>query len=208
MVADGFPNVEVSKWELQHIILPDAHNDVGNTPRSIGSISAMNQGFEAIAYLDADNWFYPNHIDSMVKLQQQSGAAVCTATRTIHRQDGSALYLDAECDGKQFVDTSCYFFTQQAFRLLPMWAMMPRELSVIGDRVIWELVKGMSLACAHNRAPTVAYRTQYQGHYRCAGETPPDGMKSNEAAEQASQWLSSQPAEMRADWERKMGIRK
>jgi glycosyltransferase involved in cell wall biosynthesis len=59
-IADGFPNEEVMKWNIKHITLPQAHSDNGNTPRGIGSILADVEGYDFIAYLDADNWFYPN----------------------------------------------------------------------------------------------------------------------------------------------------
>ena len=128
MVADGFPQTEISNWAVQHIVLAKSHADAGNTPRAIGSLSAMNQDFDAIAYLDADNWYYPNHLEAMIKLHQQTGEAVCTASRTIHRLDGSLIGADGEYDKYNLVDTSCFFFTRPAFRLLPAWAMMPRQL--------------------------------------------------------------------------------
>ena len=64
LVADGHARPEISGWAVQHLILPQAHGDDGNTPRCLGSLSAMKQGFDVITYLDADNWYYPNHIDA------------------------------------------------------------------------------------------------------------------------------------------------
>jgi hypothetical protein len=49
MVADGFPRQEIAIWPVEHIILSQPHSDSGNTPRGIGSFSAMNQGYDAIA---------------------------------------------------------------------------------------------------------------------------------------------------------------
>ena len=116
LVADGSPRADVLNWPAEHMVLPRPHRDVGNTPRAIGSLSAMNQGYDAITYLDADNWFYPDHIESMVNLHRQTGAVVCTASRTIHRLDGSLLYADErECDGRKFVDTNCFFLTHRPF---------------------------------------------------------------------------------------------
>jgi glycosyltransferase involved in cell wall biosynthesis len=112
MVADGFPREEISRWEVEHFILPKAHGDSGNTPRGIGSLSAMNQGYDAIAYLDADNWFYSNHIGAMVDLYGKTGAAVCTASRTIHRWDESLMFVDRQdSDGaKDLLKNKCYNF--------------------------------------------------------------------------------------------------
>ena len=67
MVADGFPNPEVDRWDVQHVSLGAAHGDNGNTPRGIGALLAFAQGFDAVAFLDADNWFVDNHISSLLK---------------------------------------------------------------------------------------------------------------------------------------------
>ncbi len=57
-VSDGFPNLELMKWNIKHISLPQSHTDYGNTPRGIGSLVADIEGYDFIAYLDADNWFH------------------------------------------------------------------------------------------------------------------------------------------------------
>ncbi|MEM9692341.1 MAG: glycosyltransferase, partial [Myxococcota bacterium] len=120
VVADGHPQPDlVDRFRVEHLVLPDAHGDNGNTPRAIGSLSAVNRGFDAIAYLDADNWYRPEHIERMVALQRRTGASVCTSGRTIHRLDGSFMLVDRESDGLRHVDTSCLFLTRDAFRLVP-----------------------------------------------------------------------------------------
>jgi glycosyltransferase involved in cell wall biosynthesis len=202
LVADGFPQSEARNWTAQHLVLARSHSDNGNTPRAIGSLSAMNQGYDAIAFLDADNWYYPNHIETMVNLQRESGAAVCTAARTIHRLDGSLMYVDHhDSDGDGHVDTSCMFFAKPAFRLLPVWAMMPRQLGPICDTIMWQAIGARGLKTAHSRNPTVAFRTQYQVHYQNIGEKPPTGAKSNEESTgQAHQWWRSLPQDVRSEW--------
>lgn len=62
LVADGFPNPEIANWNARHVPLPQAHADNGNTPRSVGSLLADAEGYDFIAYLDADNWFQPDHL--------------------------------------------------------------------------------------------------------------------------------------------------
>ena len=119
MVADGFPSQDVAGWVVQHISLSQPHHDVGNTPRGIGALSAMNQGFDAIAFLDADNWYYPQHIEEMLCLHRKTGAAICTAARTIHRLDGSLMFPDRESDGDSHVDTSCFFVRDRRLPCCP-----------------------------------------------------------------------------------------
>ena len=42
LVADGFPRADLVPNTAQHIVLPQAHGDNGNTPRAIGSLSAIS----------------------------------------------------------------------------------------------------------------------------------------------------------------------
>lgn len=202
MVADGHPKAEIADWPVQSIVLPHPHGDVGNTPRAIGSLCAMNSGFDAIAYLDADNWYYPNHIEAMVTLHEVTGAAVCTAGRSIHRMDGSLMYVDdRENDGNRHVDTSCLFLTRKAFRMTPLWATMPQELGPNGDRVFWQALCSKGLPKAHNPEPTVAFRTQYDVHYQNLGEEPPiDAKTVAETTGKAGKWWLSLDDEERKQW--------
>jgi glycosyltransferase involved in cell wall biosynthesis len=178
LIADGHPNDHVRQWTAEHTVLARAHADNGNTPRAIGSICAASEGFDAIAYLDADNWFHPTHVARMVELHQRTGAPVCTATRSIHRHDGSLMYVDRdESDGKDMVDTSCLFLARGAFRALPLWAMIPRHLAPVCDRVFWKSLRTHGYATAHCDEATVAFRTRYAVHYANVGEVPPEGSK-------------------------------
>jgi glycosyltransferase involved in cell wall biosynthesis len=204
LVADGYPRQEISSWSAQHLSLPQPHKDDGNTPRCLGSLSAMKQGYDVIVFLDADNWLYPNHLESLVNLQRQTGAAVCTATRSFHRLDGSLMYIDRhDSDGKRHVDTNCLFLTQAAFRVLPVWVMIPRQLYTLGDNLFWQALLAAGLKTAHHPHPTVAYRTPYQVHYRNFGEPAPPGTKSNEETSgKAHRWWHALPEEERQDWTR------
>lgn len=173
MVADGYPNDLVTRWDVLHIPLPRRHKDYGDTPRAIGSLSAISLGFDAIAYLDADNWYYPDHITSLVELHQKTGAAVCSSARHFYRTDGSLVGLCLNCDGKTFVDTSCLLLSQTAFSIVPMWTLMPNYAHAIDDRVMWYYITQAGLSCAHTGKPTVAYRMGNHGFYRSFGEEPP-----------------------------------
>ena len=58
VVNDGGEPPEIAdNARTQLIHLPTAHRDVGNAARAIGSVTAICQGFDALAYLDADNWY-------------------------------------------------------------------------------------------------------------------------------------------------------
>jgi protein O-GlcNAc transferase len=183
MIADGHPNQAVANWDVSHIVLSSEHRDNGNTPRAVGSAAAVKEGFDAVAYLDCDNWFLPAHIDSMVTLHQQTEAAVCTAGRSVHTIDGSPLALESrqdESNGEDFSDTSSLFLTRDAFPLIRLWALMPPEFGPYCDRVFWKAVVASGLATAHSPQPTVAFTSQYKVHYQRAGVPIPDGLKTGD----------------------------
>lgn len=207
LIADGHPQDVAAHATAEHITLPRGHGDGGCVARAVGSLSAASRGFDAVAYLDADNWYAPGHIAAMVALHRATGAAVCSAARMIHRLDGSPMFLDRESDGVNHVDTSCLFVTRSAFRVLPLWGMMPPQFGPICDRVVWGFIRGHKYLTAHNPEPTVAFRSQYQAHYQVIGEVPPPGAKSNaESTGRAQAWWNSLSPEERQQWSRLMGV--
>lgn len=160
------------------ISLPVAHADWGNCARAVGALDAVARGFDAIGFLDGDNWLDRGHIATMVALHDATGAAVCTTSRMICRVDGTAMFVDQENDGDRHVDSNCFFFTRAAFYLLPFWAFVPPSHAAIGDRVFWQIVKrAPGLVHSHSLARTVKYRTRYAVHYRATGEQPPPEAK-------------------------------
>jgi FkbM family methyltransferase len=91
------------------------------------------------------------------------------------------MYVDqSDSDGQSFVDTSCLCIFRAAFDLVPLWAMMPRALSPIGDQVMWQAVLERGVSRAHTNEPTLAFRTQYAVHYTNIREKPPPRAKELE----------------------------
>jgi glycosyltransferase involved in cell wall biosynthesis len=180
MVSDGPSNPRVQSWDVDHIALPRLHNDNGNLARCVGALHAQTEGYDAVAFLDADNWFRPEHIALMVGLQRSTGAQVCTAARSLYRIDGTLMReIDAESDGSGFADTSCMFIHSSGYETLPLWAQMPVKMSPVCDRVVWMAILLRGLRRAHSPLQTVAFRTRYAHAYRSMGETPPRGAKED-----------------------------
>jgi glycosyltransferase involved in cell wall biosynthesis len=63
------------------------HRDDGNTPWCFGAISARNQGFDAVAYLDSDNWYAPDRIASLADLCRRQDPHVTFSEHHIVMQD-------------------------------------------------------------------------------------------------------------------------
>jgi glycosyltransferase involved in cell wall biosynthesis len=179
-IADGFPNEELMKWNVKHISLPQAHADNGNTPRGIGSILADIEGYDFISYLDADNWFHPNHLSSLLNLYQETKADICFSFRTIHTYDGIDLSIQDDDEASlEHIDTSCYFLHRTAFDALDIWLKMPKILSPICDRIFLAGLKHKKYKFAPTKAKTVAFRSQYKSHYLRANIEPPLNAKEN-----------------------------
>jgi hypothetical protein len=181
MVADGHAMAAVASWPVEHLPLPRQHHDYGNVARCIGALAAAGDGFDAVAFLDADNWYHDDHVESLVALHHRTGALVCTSGRDIHRVDESMIMPGGEVgDGETHVDTSCLWVHREAFEVLSLWAAMPRELGTIGDRVIWAAIMARNIPRAHSGRATLAYRSRWTAHYISNGEPPPDDARSQD----------------------------
>lgn len=173
MVADGRPDPLIDAFEAQHIVLPQGHANYGDTPRAIGVLSAIGQGFDAIAFLDADNWYKVMHIESLIALHRETGAQVCTSGREFRRIDGSFLAICPYSDGELFADTSSYLFTCSAFRTAAEWGFIDPDLHPIDDRMILQAIKDNGYSRAHSWRATMCYRATSAIDYRLLGAPAP-----------------------------------
>lgn len=175
MVADGHPRSEIDPWNVRHIVLPVEHSNNGNTPRAIGSIDAIGDGFDAISYLDADNWFEPDHIAGLIALQEETKADLVSSGRVIHALDGTVLLEEGETeDGEKHADTSALLVFENAFQVIPMWALMPDELGPNCDRVFVHFALKLGLIHRHSAQLTMHFTSRYGPHYRAANMPVPD----------------------------------
>lgn len=175
MVADGFPQDIRADWpNVKHITLPNPHRDFGNTPRGVGAICAMNSGFDAVAFLDVDNWFAQDHIATLVEACNRTGAHVALSGRQIVFPDGELLnQVDPEDAERCHADTSTFFVTSKAAFLLPYWSMMDQSQAALCDRIMFALLKKFSIPSVWTGKATLFYETNYSIHFRMAGRPVP-----------------------------------
>jgi glycosyltransferase involved in cell wall biosynthesis len=175
MVADGLPREwQPTGRQFEHIMLPHSHADAGATPRSIGALSAFSREFDAVAFLDADNWYEPNHIELMVNKLSETNVDAVAATRTIYGTDGSCLYVDRiESNVSNMVDTNCMFLSRRTMYFLPFWITPPSH-RLVSDRFFWESATINGMKIARCDTPTVSYVTKWAWHYQYAGVFIPD----------------------------------
>lgn len=192
LMAEGPVQDWIDHLPVRHIKLGKAHADYGDTPRAVGSLLALREGATAIAYLDADNYYEPGHLERMQRVLNEHGADVATCQRILIRPDGSKIGLDRGEDFRKHTDTSCYLLGPAAFSATPIWALMPRPLSIIGDRVFWLALQQRGLKIVHLSQPGVNYTTLWQTHYIANGETPPPAAKPNPDQHALLQWWAGQ----------------
>ncbi len=193
MIADGFALAEIDRWDAQHVTLPTAHGDNGNTPRGLGGLLAKAEGFDFIAYLDADNWYHAGHLASLLHLHQSGSSAICSSFRTFHTVSGEPLAItEADEDAARHIDTSCYLIHRSNFDLLGIWLDMPQVVAPLCDRVFLDAILRRGRSIQSTGLRTVAFRTQYASHYRAAAMAVPDGAKDADFADAAWHYLRSQ----------------
>ncbi len=174
LVADGYPKHFENFQNLEQIQLPFSHSDAGATPRAIGALSAFSRGYDAVAFLDADNWYYSNHVKSMVDTMLATSVDAVIATRTIHSFDGAEMYVDrVESNGNNMVDTNCMFLKKTVSHYMGFWVTTP-QYKMVSDRVFWQACITNGLKVVRHDEPTVAYASKWAWHYQYAGVRIPD----------------------------------
>ena len=179
MVGDG-RHVEWLDRESGVVQLPlgRANRDTGDTPRAFGAVLAIKDGCDAVAFLDADNYYLPGHLAGLAEASRATGADVVTSRRLFIRPDGSRIEGLQDEAAAQHTDTSCYLLTGRALPLAMSWGLWPRRLSFLGDRILRVILRSAKLKFVHVPLATVAYTTTYVEHYASRGEAPPPGAKS------------------------------
>jgi hypothetical protein len=197
LVADGFPQDWLSKMPVRHITLDRPHADFGNLARGMGAMMAIAEKYSAITFLDADNWYDNDHIEScLTALKTNPRCLFAAAQRRFVRPDGTvmATVTPAELPHHEHIDTNCFFFLPRLYYLLHHWCTMPQELSESGDHLFYLLLAG-SYAPAIVPKQTVNYTCMVEQIYREKGEEPPPGAKPAGHWKDRQAWLNGLSAE-------------
>lgn len=195
LVADGHPN-QIFSNVPNHIILPQANGDNGNTPRAIGGILADSYGYDAVAFLDADNWYEPTHIANLVAAYEHNGTPLVCSKRLFCDTEGRMMAITEESDSgesenaRRHVDTSSWLVVRPAFALLSAW-LMPKVLSPLADRIFFRKAIHDRYRITFLDTRTVVYRTRWVSHYRRAGLPAPVGAKGLEEIDKAKAQMSN-----------------
>jgi glycosyltransferase involved in cell wall biosynthesis len=205
LVADGAPLPGTETWDADRLTIPGPNRDGGSLARGIGALQAMAQGYDAIAFLDSDNWYALDHLESLTALLARTQAVVGVAQATLYRTDGSLMAEAGPPDPNVVIDTSCFFLTRPAFALLPIWLNLPRETipdaspahrdwsvgGLVCDRIFTLAIKLFRVPLALNDHSTVNYTVKSAFPYTRRGEKPPDGARDDADLLKAGAWWAS-----------------
>jgi hypothetical protein len=195
VVADGFPQDWIDQTSVRHLRLDRVHQDYGNTPRAIGGLIAVAEGYEGIGLLDADCWLESDHLELCLEQAKRVGLQRCgfvAAARTLRRLDESIIDV-ADEPGTKHVDTSCFLLMPPSFEALSVWALMPREVSAVCDRVFYLALRSRNLIPAISSKKTVNFTYTYAPLYRSLGEIPPEPVKENPDHTAIAAWIDGLP---------------
>jgi glycosyltransferase involved in cell wall biosynthesis len=173
VVCDGSTPAQIEGFQGSHVLLPRNYRDYGNTPRLIGCYHAMARGADAIAFLDADNWYQPNHLQDLARFASDNDLGACSSARMLVRLDGSPMMRCPQVDGQRYIDTSCLLVTRAAFPHLIAWVLCPQTEAATADNRLWQYMRRIGVRLGFCNNPTLAYRTRHEIHYKMAGEAPP-----------------------------------
>ncbi len=161
-IADGdFPGCFIE--------LPQSADDIGSTPRGLGTAYAFAQGYDAVAWLDADNWFHENHIQRLVRHHHDTGKPVVCSGRYVCDVNGEQGRLCVEMvPSQKFWDTNTAMVFKQAKHVNLRWLVLDKKHHIIGDRIVLGAADAEGLLSCHYE-PTVFYRSRLAFHYKKYG---------------------------------------
>ena len=178
LVADGHPQDWIDSESVRHLRLDRAHGDFGNTPRGVAALLAAAEGYSPIVMLDADNWLEPSHMEVCLAAAAPETDFV-VARSCLRRPDESIMPIPVQPTAEH-VDTSCFAFFPGSYQMLAIWVLMPRQMSLVGDRIFWAAMQARGLkGVAITDPPTVNYHCLWESYYRALGEAPPADAKPN-----------------------------
>lgn len=156
----------------RQIALETHHNDVGATPRAVGLEWAISQGYDAIALLDADNWYEPHHLELCLAASKLAPCDYVTTERHLVDENGVVLPLRDE-DFRNHVDTNVMFFLPGSYHALRVWGEIPAPLYRGGDRFFFAALRSHGCQRLHLARKTVNYYTRLVSQYLLLGREPP-----------------------------------
>ena len=172
IILDDYPDTD-------KIILPYATGkDQYNGHRIYGAMTYIAKG-DFLCFLDEDNWYEPNHIESLVKILEKGNKWAYALRKIVNQQGEYICNDDCESLGKwdsvindKFVDVNCFMIPRvAALGFSPYWyrrARHPQEQPEV-DRILSPFMMQNFKEFDTNGDYTVSYRVASRGDSVQAG---------------------------------------
>ena len=172
IILDDYPDTD-------KIILPYATGkDQYNGHRIYGAMTYIAKG-DFLCFLDEDNWYEPNHIESLVKILEKGNKWAYALRKIVNQQGEYICNDDCESLGKwdsvindKFVDVNCFMIPRvAALGFSPYWyrrARHPQEQPEV-DRILSPFMMQNFKEFDTNGDYTVNYRVASRGDSVQAG---------------------------------------
>ncbi|HYE53129.1 MAG TPA: glycosyltransferase [Azospirillaceae bacterium] len=209
VVADGHPQDWLDGAGVRHIRLDRSHNDYGNAARGIGAMLAVAENYDGIAFLDADNWYDPDHVEACLAAADASPARpdFVAAQRRFVRLDGSPMPQSPKDQPiAAHIDTNCYFFFPMSYHVINKWCTIPQIMAAHGDELFYHYCVSENITFAVTDRRTVNYTCLFAFCYQQLNEVPPPEAKPQVNWFATQHWLASLPAEEFAVVQRRTGL--
>ena len=173
LVCDGSEPARIPDFQGTHIVLPRNHGDHGNTPRLIGCYNAITAyDAEAIAFLDATDWYYPDHLRSLATIATNTQIDVIASARMLHRPDGTPMMKCPAVDGQNQMSPSCLLVLRPAFAHLLAWVLQREDTEADAGIDLWRRLRDSGARMAFVDRPSVAHQVQGWSSGDIAGGGP------------------------------------
>jgi glycosyltransferase involved in cell wall biosynthesis len=179
IINDGDPDFRHPDYFPGDVLQQPRHNNYGDTPRWVGVECATQRDATVIAFLDADNWYEPDHLETALATAIDQMASVVATKRSLFTLDEQKIAECPDCGTQRFTDTSAMVFTHLSFSVLQHWRNMQSWQHAIADRIIWHKAIQSTPAVAYTRRATLNYRCTHKIFYDRYGLPVPDGVKTS-----------------------------
>ena len=181
IIVDGVDKKKnLDKLKCEKIELLKNHNDNGNTPRSVGTSTVIKRNYDFIMYLDADNWFLPGHVSTLLNLIKDKTCIGCSY-RSFYTEDEKIINFteDSDCLDKTHVDTSCFLIPKFFYNMINIWHLIPKPTTQWSDRIFYNYLRAKNCSLKYSETHSVAFRTLYDTHYKEGNLPLPKNVKNS-----------------------------
>lgn len=188
------------EYDAHLTFLPAPTANIGSTPRTVGTAIAWGLGADAVAFLDADCAYSPDHLERLHRFARASGQPIVASGRYIIPADSIPPH-DArrKCPeiqpGKDFHDTNTFLFTRHPVAVALSYTfgtLFDREEHLVGDRHLTARCLDTGLFACHYH-PTVFYRSAHRFHYHTFGWQVPDALPLKSIADELQHLATTHP---------------